>query len=70
MNTTNPIQRYLAANNKSQQELADAMKVSQVTIADWASGKKIPRTKKLRKLAKLIGSDESLLILELHKPHL
>lgn len=70
MNTTmqNPIRRYLEASGMSQRELAAQMKVSQATVGDWSTGKKLPRTTKIKKLAKILGTSQATLLLELHLP--
>ena len=41
--------------NMSQQQLADAVGVSQSTVAMWETGKRIPRGKMLKLLANSLG---------------
>ena len=61
----NSIARYLAANDMSQQELAQLLNVSQATISDWASGTKKPRDEYIYPLARIMKRNAVDLIAEL-----
>ena len=51
----NRIRYYLQQQNKSQQELAEYMEVSQATVSNWCNGIKIPRMNKIDKIVDFFG---------------
>lgn len=51
----NRINYYLKANGLTQQDLANALKVSTSTVSDWCLAKKMPRMDKVQALASLFN---------------
>lgn len=56
------LNRYLSQNNKSQREVADAIKVSPQTFNTWCQGIALPRMGKVQRLADYFGIGKSDLI--------
>ena len=56
------ITNLLIENEKSQQELADAIGVSKSTVSTWANGKRIPRMDKVDKMCQFFGVPRSAIL--------
>ena len=59
---------YMDLNNKSRNDLCDALGFSYYTVSDWVNGKKYPRMDKVEMLANYFGILKSDLIEEKEKP--
>lgn len=59
--------KYLNAKNKTQVELAEYVKCSSSTAADWCNGKKYPRPDKMQRIADFLDVKMSDLQME-HDP--
>lgn len=53
------ISHYLYINEKSQQDLADYMGVSQATVSNWCKGIKMPRMDKIDKICTYFNCNRS-----------
>ena len=56
------LKRYMALNDKSRTDLANALGISYYTVTDWVKGKKYPRMDKIEMLANYFGILKSDLI--------
>ncbi len=63
------LKRYMAINDKSRKDLAEALGISYYTVTDWVKGKKYPRMDKVEMLANYFGILKSDLIEEKTKEH-
>lgn len=62
--------RYqMEINNKSRQDISDALGISYFTVTSWANGSKYPRMDKVEKLAAYFGILKSDLIEEKTEEH-
>lgn len=62
------IQHYLDAQSKTQADLADYMGVSQATVSNWCTGRKVPRMDKIDKICEFFGVERSDLMVEDKEP--
>ena len=61
--------RYqMEINNKTRQDVSDALGISYFTVTSWANGSKYPRMNKVEQLAKYFGISISDLVEEKEKP--
>lgn len=58
------LKRYMEANNKSRNDISEALGISYYTVTDWVKGKKYPRMDKVEMLAAYFGILKSDLIEE------
>lgn len=58
------LQKYLDKNNRTQQELAEFMGVSQATVSNWCKGIKMPRMSKVDMICDFLGINRSDLLNE------
>lgn len=56
------LKRYMQLNNKTRQEVCQALGYSYYTFSDWVNGKKYPRMDKVEQLANYFGIQKSDLI--------
>ncbi len=63
------LKRYMALNDKSRKDLAEALDISYYTVTDWVKGKKYPRMDKVEMLANYFGILKSDLIEEKTEEH-
>ena len=56
------LKRYMEANNKSRNDISEALGISYYTVTDWVKGKKYPRMDKVEMLAAYFGILKSDLI--------
>jgi repressor LexA len=63
------LKRYMAINDKSRKDLAEALGISYYTVTDWVKGKKYPRMDKVEMLANYFGILKSDLIEEKTEEH-
>lgn len=63
------LKRYMALNDKSRKDLAEALGISYYTVTDWVKGKKYPRMDKVEILANYFGILKSDLIEEKTEEH-
>lgn len=63
------LKRYMALNDKSRTDLANALGISYYTVTDWVKGKKYPRMDKVEMLANYFGILKSDLIEEKTDEH-
>lgn len=58
------LQKYLDKNNRTQQELAEFIGVSQATVSNWCKGTKMPRMSKVDMICGFLGINRSDLMNE------
>lgn len=51
----NKIKEFRVNNNLLQKELAKKLNINRSTVAKWETGKAVPRTEKLKSLAKILN---------------
>lgn len=56
------LKKYMELNNKSRNDISNALGISYYTITDWVNGKKYPRMDKVEMLANYFGIQKSDLI--------
>lgn len=56
--------KYMELNNKTRNDISDALGISYYTVTDWVKGKKYPRMDKVEMLANYFGIQKSDLIEE------
>lgn len=56
------LRNYLKEKDKTQKEVAEAIKVARGTFCDWCKGRAYPRMDKLERLAEYFGIEKSDLI--------
>ena len=61
--------KQLREGKYSQEELADILKVSNVTISNWENGLQEPRSKRVRELAEALGTTPAYLLGENDSPN-
>lgn len=61
------LKRYMRAQDKSRNDICQALGISYFTVSDWVNGKKYPRMDKIELLANYFGIQKSDLI-ELKAP--
>ena len=61
--------KQLREGKYSQEELADILKVSNVTISKWETGVQEPRSKRISELAEVLGTTPAYLLGENDSPN-
>ena len=61
--------KQLREGKYTQEELADILKVSNVTISNWENGLQEPRSKRVRELAEALGTTPAYLLGENDSPN-
>lgn len=57
-----PIRAARIAAGMTQQQLADALGISQVSVTRWETGEREPRVSTLKRIAAVLGCDLSALL--------
>lgn len=55
MNVLNKIRELRINNNLLQKELANKLNINRSTVAKWETGRAVPRTEKLKSLARILN---------------
>jgi transcriptional regulator with XRE-family HTH domain len=56
------LKKYMELNDKSRNDISEALGISYFTVTDWVKGKKYPRMDKVEMLANYFGIQKSDLI--------
>ena len=61
------IRHYMELNNKSRNEMCEALGVKYTTFADWVNGKTYPRIDRIQQMATYFGIEKSALLEDPHR---